>query len=94
MSDFHYQEQYPLAGDKTKYKKISSDHVKLETIAGREILQVEDEGIRLLTEAAFHDVMHFLRPAHLKQVAKILSDKEASDNVKEAYVFCKLSKKD
>src|SRR5690606_27069254 len=29
---------------------------------------------------AFHDINFFLRPAHLKQVAAILDDPEASDN--------------
>ena len=33
-----------------------------------------------LAFAAFHDVAHLLRPAHLAQLAKILEDPEASEN--------------
>jgi fumarate hydratase class I len=34
----------------------------------------------LLSSQAFHDINFFLRPAHLKQVAAILDDPEASEN--------------
>ena len=33
-----------------------------------------------LAAEAFHDSAHFLRPAHLKQLASILDDKDASPN--------------
>ena len=45
-------------------------------------LQVEPEALRLLTETAMHDIAHYLRPAHLQQLANILDDPEASDNDK------------
>ena len=35
-----------------------------------------------MANAAFRDVAFMLRPAHNEQVAKILSDPEASDNDK------------
>lgn len=82
MADFHYQDTYPLNDTTTQYKKLSSDYVKLEKIDGREILKIEDEAIRMLTENAFHDIMHFLRTPHLEKVAKIIADDEASDNDK------------
>ena len=34
--------------------------------------------MRALAEAAFTDINHLLRPAHLKQLRKILDDPEAS----------------
>ena len=34
----------------------------------------------MLAEAAFADINHLLRPAHLKQLASILEDPEATDN--------------
>jgi fumarate hydratase class I len=46
--------------------------------------------MRALSEAAFTDINHLLRPAHLKSLAAILADKEASDNDKfVAYDFLK-----
>ena len=35
---------------------------------------------RALSEAAFRDINHFLRPGHLQQLASILDDPEASEN--------------
>ena len=80
MSEFYYQKQFPLTKDTTRYKKISDKFVKLESLGGREILKVEDEALRLLTEAAFKDIMHLLRPAHMEKLSKILADEEASEN--------------
>lgn len=81
---------FPLGPDTTKYRKISSDGVRVETVMGQEVLVVEREAIRALSEAAFSDINHLLRPAHLEQLAKILDDPEASDNDKfVAYDFLK-----
>jgi fumarate hydratase class I len=81
---------FPLGPDTTKYRKISSDGVRVETVMGQEVLVVEREAIRALSEAAFSDINHLLRPAHLKQLATILDDPEASDNDKfVAYDFLK-----
>ena len=57
---------------------------------GRDMLVIEREALRALAEAAFTDINHLLRPAHLKQLRKILDDPEASDNDKfVAYDFLK-----
>jgi fumarate hydratase class I len=57
---------------------------------GKDMLVVEHEALRALSEAAFTDINHLLRPAHLKQLRKILDDPEASDNDKfVAYDFLK-----
>ncbi|NNH64974.1 fumarate hydratase [Rhizobium laguerreae] len=71
---------FPLGKDATTYRKISGDHVSVDTFKGQEILTVEPEGIRLLAETAFADINHLLRPGHLKQLASILDDPEATDN--------------
>ncbi|MBY5863466.1 fumarate hydratase [Rhizobium leguminosarum] len=71
---------FPLSKDATPYRKISGDHVSVDTFKGQEILTVEPEGIRLLAETAFADINHLLRPGHLKQLASILDDPEATDN--------------
>ncbi|MBY5755419.1 fumarate hydratase [Rhizobium leguminosarum] len=71
---------FPLGKDTTPYRKLSGDHVSIDTFKGQEILTVEPEGIRLLAETAFADINHLLRPGHLKQLASILDDPEATDN--------------
>jgi len=71
---------FPLGADTTPYRKISSDHVSVDSFKGQEILTVDPEGIRLLAETAFADINHLLRPGHLKQLASILDDPEATDN--------------
>ena len=71
---------YPLGEDKTQYTRISTDHVGVTTFNGRDMLTVEPAALTLLTRAAFGQISHLLRPAHLKQLASILGDPEASDN--------------
>ncbi len=71
---------FPLGSDETPYRKLTSDHVGVAEFQGRKILTVAPEGLRLLSEQAFMDINHLLRPAHLKQLAKILDDPEATEN--------------
>ncbi len=73
---------FPLGKDKTPYRKISSDGVRVETVMGKEMLVVTREALRALSEAAFGDINHYLRPGHLQQLRNILDDSEASDNDK------------
>ncbi|MGI9355710.1 MAG: fumarate hydratase [Rhizobiaceae bacterium] len=69
-----------LGDDLTPYRKLTGNFVKEVSLGGRQFLEVEDEGIRLLAEKAFMDINHLLRPAHLKQLAAILEDDEATQN--------------
>src|SRR5438132_97481 len=71
---------FPLGPDTTPYKKITSDGVRVERVLGKEMLVVSREALRLLSEVAFGDINHYLRPGHLKQLRSILDDQEASDN--------------
>ncbi len=80
MTTFFYEPLFQLQPDKTNYTKISSEHVKTSVVNGKEILQIEDQGIKLLIEKAFHDVSHYLRKEHLEKLHSILSDPQASDN--------------
>lgn len=79
---FKYQETFPLEKDTTKYYLLSKDHVSTANFEGQEILKVQPEALTLLAQHAFHDVEFLLRPEHQEQVAKILSDPDASDNDK------------
>src|SRR5437773_9639654 len=73
---------FPLGKDTTTYRKITSEGVRMETILGREVLVVSHEAMRALSEAAFTDINHLLRPAHLASLKSIVEDPEASDNDK------------
>jgi fumarate hydratase, class I len=80
MPDFAFHEMFPLDEDGTDYRPVTSDHVGVERFNGTSILTVEAAGLSLLAAEAFHDAAHFLRPGHLKQLAAILDDPEASPN--------------
>jgi fumarate hydratase class I len=73
---------FPLGADTTPYKKITTEGVRVEKVLGKDMLVVSREAMRALSEAAFGDINHYLRPGHLKQLRSILEDKEASDNDK------------
>ena len=79
---FVYQPPFPLEHDDTEYYLLSSDYVSVAEFAGQEVLKVEPQALTLLAQQAFHDASFMLRPAHQQQVAKILSDPEASENDK------------
>ena len=80
MADINYSEMFPLADDSTPYRKISDDFVSAAPFAGGEMLTIDPQALTLLTETAFHDISHYLRPGHLRQLANIIADPEASNN--------------
>src|SRR5574344_1963768 len=79
---FKYQAPFPTGKDTTEYYLLTKDYVSVSEFEGKEILKVEAEGLTQMASAAFRDVSFLLRPEHQKQVAKILSDPEASENDK------------
>jgi fumarate hydratase class I len=78
--DFTYSDLLPLGADRTKYRLISKEGVSVIKLGDREFLQVQPSALTLLTETAIHDISHYLRTEHLEQLAKILTDSEASAN--------------
>ncbi|MCT4616116.1 MAG: fumarate hydratase [Marinifilaceae bacterium] len=82
MSEFKYQNPFPIQKDDTEYRLVSKEHISTIEIDGRKILKVEPEALELLAKEAFGDVSFYLRPAHLKKLKLILDDPEASDNDK------------
>ena len=80
--DFKFQEQFPLGKDETKYYLLTKDYVSTSQFEGKEILKVEPEGLTLLAKSAMHDCSFMLRTEHLKQMAEILDDPNASKNDK------------
>ena len=79
---FHYQPMFEHGEDKTEYYLLTKDYVSVSEFEGKPILKIEKEGLTALANAAFRDVSFMLRRSHNEQVAKILSDPEASDNDK------------
>ncbi len=77
---FSYSDLLPLGEDTTTYRSLGSDGVSVVKLGDQEFLQVDAQAISKLTETAIHDINHYLRPDHLKQLASILDDPEASAN--------------
>jgi len=78
--EFKFHEMFPLGKDKTPYHLLTRDYVSTTQFEGQEVLKVNPEGLRLLAKQAMHDIAFMLRPEHNEQVAKILSDPQASVN--------------
>ena len=87
---FVYQDPFPLGPDTTGYRLLSREGISTSQFEGREILKVAPEALSYLARQAFHDTSFFLRTDHLKQVASILDDSEASAN--DRYVALTLLK--
>jgi fumarate hydratase class I len=84
MTDFTYQEPFPLGKDETKYSKLegSEKFVCIENFNNQEILKVAPEGLTEIARIAMRNVSFTLRAEHNEQVAKILADPDAPVNEK------------
>lgn len=83
MSDFTFTPlfQSNIYKDVQEYKQLAdSSVVETQTMNGQEYLVVAPEAMTMLSEQAFGDIAHLLRPAHLQQLRNILDDPEASQN--------------
>ena len=84
MVEFKYAPMFQLGEDRTEYYKIpgSESLVSTSDFEGHKILKVSKEALTIMANTAFRDVSFMLRRTHNEQVAKILSDPEASENDK------------
>jgi fumarate hydratase class I len=78
--EFRYSDLLPTGADDTPYRLVTSEGVSTFEANGRTFLQVSSEAIRRLTAEAMHDIAHYLRPAHLAQLRRIIDDPESSGN--------------
>lgn len=78
--DFTYSDILPLGTDATKYRSLGTEGVSTVRLGDQKFLQVSPSAITHLAETAFHDISHYLRTAHLAQLANILDDPESSPN--------------
>ncbi len=80
-AEFRYSDLLPTSHDDTPYRLITTEGVEaVEGPDGQTFLKVAPEAIQRLTAEAMHDISHYLRPAHLAQLRKIIDDPEASGN--------------
>ncbi|MFE5741343.1 fumarate hydratase [Streptomyces celluloflavus] len=77
---FAYTDLLPVGQDNTPYRLVTSEGVSTFEADGRTFLKVAPAALRKLAAEAMHDISHYLRPAHLAQLRKILDDPEASAN--------------
>ncbi|MBC3985102.1 fumarate hydratase [Streptomyces sp. AC536] len=80
MPEFAYTDLLPVGPDTTPYRLVTAEGVSTFEADGRTFLRVEPEALRKLAAEAMHDISHYLRPAHLAQLRRILDDPEASPN--------------
>lgn len=80
--EFKYAPMFQMGKDDTEYYLLTKEGVSLSEFEGKPILKISPEALTMLTNAAFRDVNFLLRRSHNEQVAKILTDPEASDNDK------------
>ena len=78
--DFRYSDLLPIGPDETPYRLVTTEGVSTLEVDGQTFLRVAPEAIRRLTAEAMHDIAHYLRPAHLAQLRRIIDDPEASGN--------------
>ena len=79
---FKYAPMFQLGEDNTEYRLLSKEGISLASFEGHDIIKVSPEALTLLAQQAFHDVEFMLRREHNLQVAKILTDPDASENDK------------
>jgi fumarate hydratase class I len=78
--EFRYSDLLPTGPDDTPYRLVTTEGVSTFEAGGRTFLEVSAEAIQRLTAEAMHDIAHYLRPAHLAQLRKIIDDPESSGN--------------
>ena len=78
--EFVYQDPLPIEKDATRYRLLTKDYVSVTEFEGHEILKIDPAALTLLANVAIRDVSFLLRTAHLKKVAAILKDPNASSN--------------
>ena len=79
-AEFRYSDLLPIGTDETPYRLITTEGVSTIDVDGQTLLKVDPAAIQRLTAEAMHDISHYLRPAHLTQLRKIIDDPESSGN--------------
>ncbi len=80
MAEFTYSDLLPLGPEETPYRLLTTDGVETFDVAGEQFLRVHPDALTRLVYEGMHDIAHYLRPGHLRQLRTILDDPEASPN--------------
>ncbi len=79
-ANFLYSPMFPLGERDIAWRKLEIAGVSTATCDGQTVLRVKPEALSDLAFQAFRDISHLLRPSHLRMLASILDDPEASAN--------------
>ncbi len=71
---------FQLGKSDTQYRFLGKDSVSVQKFGDQQMLVVKPEALVELSQAAFHDIAHYLRASHLQNLRTILDDTEASSN--------------
>lgn len=77
---FHYQKQFPVGKDQTKYRLLTDEFVETVDFQGESVLKVDPKALTYLAQTAMKEISFKLRTEHLEKVAAILDDPEATEN--------------
>ena len=80
--EFKYAPMFQTGPDTTEYYLLTKEGISTGCFEGNEILKIAPQALTALANQCFRDVNFLLRRSHNEQVAKILSDPQASDNDK------------
>ena len=80
MPEFAYEDLLPTGPDRTEYRLITTEGVTHGRGRRAHVPPGRARGAAPLTDEAMHDISHYLRPAHLAQLRRIIDDPEACDN--------------
>lgn len=88
---FHYEKVFQSSGlDNTEYQLLTSKFVESVEFEGQEILRIDPEALSFLSEYATREISFKLRTSHLRQVAQIIEDDDATENDRRiAYTLIK-----
>ncbi|MEM7070616.1 MAG: FumA C-terminus/TtdB family hydratase beta subunit [Pseudomonadota bacterium] len=83
MSSKHW-DIFDFANAKSpEWRKIEQPHsISVKTVNKQNLLCFDSNVLRHLSKLAFFEINHYLRTAHLKQLANIMADEQASANDK------------
>jgi fumarate hydratase, class I len=82
LPPYRHTSLFPLGEDRTPYRHLTAQGVRVEAALGGEMIVVSRDALRLLAQTAFVDINHLLRPTHLAQLRSILDDPESTENDK------------
>lgn len=80
--EFRYQDPFPVGEDTSEYYLLSREFVSSSEWNGETVLRVDPEGLTRVARVALRDASFMLRTEHVKQMAAILEDPQASENDK------------